>query len=98
MTTMAAGSIDQRVPLTRSERDGAWTYGVLTDSGDRLGTRRAIRVEGRIDDASVALTLLPMGGGRHMLPVNADLRRRLGKDAGDTVHARLTVVRSGGLR
>lgn len=83
-------ALDVTVPLTRGETDGAWTYGMLVGSGEQIGTRRAVRVEGYIDDVPVALTLLPMGGGTHMLPVNATLRRLLGKDAGDVVRARLT--------
>ena len=32
---------------------------------------------------------MAMGDGTHMLPVKADVRRAIGKDAGDTVSVRL---------
>jgi hypothetical protein len=32
---------------------------------------------------------MPLGDGRHMLPVNAKLRKVIGKEAGETVSVRV---------
>jgi len=34
--------------------------------------------------------LMPTGAGAHMLSISAALRKKLGKDLGDTVHVHLT--------
>lgn len=88
-TTSAALDHEFVVPLRRDDDQGAWTIAVLPASGDLLGTRRPVKVAGSVDGHRFEATLLPMGDGTHMLPVKAELRRRVGKGDGDVVHIRL---------
>lgn len=84
--------IDCEATLVTGPDPGAWTYAVVPDAAAAFGTRRPVRTVGTIDDEPVEVTLLPLGDGTHMLPVNAKVRSRLGKQAGDRVRARLQVA------
>lgn len=71
---------------------GAWTSAIVPDSAMVVGTRGPVKTRGVVDGEPVAVTLLPMGDGTHMLPVRASVRARIGKSAGDRVHAHLEVA------
>ena len=81
------------VPVRRDRDPGAWTIAVLPDSGRLLGTRRPVKVGGRLDGHPFEATLLPMGDGDHMLPIKAALRTAVAKDDGDQVTVHLTTRR-----
>jgi len=50
------------------------------------GVRKGFRVKGKLDKFEIKQTsLLPVNGGRFMLPFNAKLRKGTGKKAGDKV-------------
>lgn len=77
------------VPLTGGESKGAWTYAVLPESAERLGTRAPTKVTATVDGVAVAVTLMPMGDGTHMFPIKAAIRKATGKRAGDLVTLRI---------
>lgn len=68
---------------------GGWTYVVVPDSVALLGTGRSVKVSGTVDGRPVETSLLPIGGGRHMLPIKADVRKAIAKRVGDTVKVAL---------
>jgi hypothetical protein len=76
--------------LERSPAAGGWTYVIWPGSAEYFGTRGLVRVAATIDGVPVRTSFMALGDGRHKLPVTADVRRTIGKDAGDTVTVVLT--------
>jgi hypothetical protein len=80
--------VDCLVVLERFPGKGGWTYAPLPPTA--LPGRNwfgMLKVAGRLDDYELPPShLMPMGQGRMFLPVKADIRKRIGKQAGDTVH------------
>jgi hypothetical protein len=77
-------------PIGVDVKGEVWSCVEMPGSAEFFGTGRSVKVSGTIDGEPIASALMPTGTGGHMLSVSAKLRKRLGKEIGDTVTVRLS--------
>lgn len=62
----------------------------MPGSAEFFGTKKSVRVDTTVDTIPMPnVGLMVTGRGGHMLSLNAEMRKRLGKDLGDEVVVRL---------
>ena len=74
--------------LQNGKKKGSWTYVSWSGSVNFFGTRGLVKIRGTINGRPFRGSFMAMGGGKHMLPVKAEIRKVIGKEAGQrvTVH------------
>lgn len=84
--------------INKFEKQGektGWTYiEVPADLASELqpGSRKSFKVKGKLDEYKVSgVSLLPMRGGAFIMPVNASMRKGIGKRHGAMVKVQLEV-------
>ncbi|MEO6231743.1 MAG: YdeI/OmpD-associated family protein [Ferruginibacter sp.] len=90
--------ISYTTTILRFEKQGektGWTYiEVPEDIAQQLnpGNKKSFRVKGKLDDHSIKqIALLPMGNGNFIMPLNAALRKAIGKRKGAMLKVQLTI-------
>jgi len=84
------------VTIHRFEKQGektGWTYiEIPTEFAEKLkpGNKKSFRVKGKLDDFKISgVSLLPMGGGSFIMPINAAMRKGIGKKHGGMLKVQL---------
>lgn len=87
--------------MKRFDRQGektGWTYiEIPADLAQQLkpGNKKEFKVKGKLDNHAInRVSLLPMGGGLFIMPVNAAMRKAIGKRHGAMVKLQLTEDKS----
>jgi len=84
------------VTIHKFEKQGektGWTYfEIPADIAQQLkpGNKREFKVKGKLDNYAInRVSLLPMGGGKLIMPLNATMRKATGKKAGAMLKVQL---------
>ena len=81
----------------QGEKTG-WTYiEVPADLAQKLkpGNKREFKVKGKLDNFKISrVSLIPMGGGRFIMPINAGMRKEIGKRHGAMLNVQLVADNS----
>ena len=88
---MKKALVDKKYLMQRMSRKGGWSYIEIKEiSPDHKAHFGMVRVKGSIDSYELKqYNLMPMGNGNLFLPVKAEIRKKIKKEAGDLVHVKL---------
>lgn len=82
--------VDKEYLLKRFSGKGGWTYAEISEIPRSDMPFGVVKVKGTIDSYEIkCYTLMPMGNGNLLLAIKADIRKLIGKEAGDYVHIKL---------
>lgn len=81
----------------QGEKTG-WTYIVVPAKVAKKlnpGVKKSYRVKGKLDDHKIGKTaMIPMGDGDFIIPINAAIRKAIGKRKGATIKVQLEIDQS----
>ncbi len=85
---MKKALVDKKYLMQRMSGKGGWSYIEIKEiSPDHKAHFGMVRVKGSIDSYELKqYNLMPMGNGNLFLPVKAEIRKKIKKEAGDLVH------------
>jgi len=88
---MKKALVDKKYLMQRMSGKGGWSYIEIKEiSPDHKAHFGMVRVKGSIDSYELKqYNLMPMGNGNLFLPVKAEIRKKIKKEAGDLVHVKL---------
>ncbi len=79
--------VDKDYVLQKFEGKGGWTYVEISEIPMPKTSFGMLKVKGKIDNYEFSnVRLMPLGNGHLMLVVKSEIRKKIKKQAGDTVH------------
>ncbi len=72
------------------DANSRWPCVNMPGSAEFFGTGKAVKVSGTVDGHDYEASMLPIGGGVHMLPLRKPFRTIIQKEIGDQVTVHLT--------
>lgn len=90
---MSSFEIDKEFLLEKFPGKGGWTYATIPEISQNPNNPFGwVKVSGFIDTIELShYKLMPMGEGKLFMPMKAAYRKKLKKEAGDTVRIRLNI-------
>ena len=79
--------VNKKFKLEKYPGKGGWTYKTIAGIPPTLRTRGGmVKVKGFIDDHEIkSYNLFPLKNGKYFFPVKAEIRKKIRKEAGDSV-------------
>lgn len=82
--------VDKDYLLQKFECKGGWTYVEIPEIAKPKTAFGMLKVKGKIDDYEFSdVSLMPLGNGNIFLAVKSEIRKKIKKQAPDTVHVTL---------